>query len=41
MTVDLEAAQMQVDLWTPIVTNSIFVIVVLGFSCWYVARKEY
>lgn len=41
VTVDLEAAQMQVDLWTPIITNSIFVIVVLGLSCWYVARKEY
>ncbi len=41
VTVDLEAAQMQVDLWTPILTNSIFVIVVLGLSCWYVARKEF
>ncbi len=41
VTNDLEAAQVQVDLWTPIVTNTIFVIVVLGFSCWYVARKEF
>lgn len=41
VTVDLEAAQMEVDLWTPILTNSLFVIVVLGFSCWYVARKEF
>ena len=41
VTVDLEAAQIQVDLWTPIITNSIFVIVVLGISCWYVARKEF
>lgn len=41
VTNDLESAQVQVDLWTPIVTNTIFVVVVLGFSCWYVARKEF
>ncbi|MEO8272092.1 MAG: hypothetical protein ABI557_20445, partial [Aureliella sp.] len=41
VTVDLEAAQMQVDLWTPIATNLIFVIVVLSLSCWYVSRKEF
>ncbi len=41
VTNDLESAQVQVDLWTPILTNTIFVVVVLGFSCWYVARKEF
>ena len=41
VTVDLEAAQITLDLWTPIITNSIFVIAILGCSCWYVARKEF
>ncbi len=41
ITNDLEAAQVQVDLWTPIITNTLFVLVILGISCWYVARKEF
>ncbi len=41
VTNDLEAAQIEIDLWTPIISNFIFVAVILGFSCWYVSRKEY
>lgn len=41
ITNDLEAAQIEVDVWTPIVSNLIFVAFVLAFSCWYVSRKEY
>lgn len=41
VTNDLEAAQVEVDLWTPVISNLLFVTVILGFSCWYVARKEY
>ncbi len=41
VTNDLEAAQMEIDIWTPLISNLIFVAVVLGVSCWYVSRKEY
>ncbi len=41
VTNDLEAAQLELDVWTPIISNLIFVAVILGFSCWYVSRKEY
>jgi len=41
MTNDLKAAQLEIDLWTPIVSNLVFVAFILGFSCWYVSRKEY
>ncbi|MCA9190510.1 MAG: ABC transporter permease [Planctomycetales bacterium] len=38
---DLEAAQVEIDLWTPIVSNVIFVVIVLGIGCLYVQRKEF
>ncbi len=41
ITNDLEAAQIEVDIWTPIVTNLIFVTFILGISCFYVSRKEF
>ena len=41
ITNDLEAAQMELDVWTPILTNLGFVVVMLGLSCIYVARKEF
>lgn len=41
ITNDLAAAQIEIDLWTPLVSNFIFVAAVLGFSSWYVSRKEY
>lgn len=41
VTSDLGAAQIEIDLWTPLISNFVFVAVVLGFSCWYVSRKEY
>ncbi len=41
MTNDLEAVQMEVDIWTPVISNLVFVAVVLGVSCFYVSRKEF
>lgn len=41
VTNDLEAAQLELDVWTPIVSNLIFVFVVLGIACVYVSRKEF
>ncbi len=41
ITNDLAAAQIEIDLWTPLVSNFVFVAAVLGFSSWYVSRKEY
>lgn len=41
VTNDLEAAQLELDIWTPIISNLAFVIVILGVSCIYVTRKEY
>lgn len=41
ITNDLEAAQLELDVWTPILSNLAFVIVVLGISCIYIARKEF
>lgn len=41
VTNDLEAAQVELDIWTPLVSNVGFVIVILSISCIYVARKEF
>lgn len=41
ITNDLEAAQLELDVWTPILTNLAFVVLMLGISCVYVARKEF
>ena len=41
VTNNLEAAQIELDVWTPIVTNLAFLVVVLSISCIYVARREF
>jgi ABC-type transport system involved in multi-copper enzyme maturation permease subunit len=41
VTNDLEAAQLELDIWTPVVSNLAFVVFALGVSCLYVNRKEY
>lgn len=41
ITNDLEAAQVELDVWRPIVSNLAFVAVMLGVGCIYVARKEF
>ncbi len=41
VTRDLEAAQVELQVWQPIFSNLAFVIVIIGASCIYVARKEF
>lgn len=41
ITNDLEAAQLKLDVWKPILTNLAFVAFLLTVSCIYVARKEF
>lgn len=41
VTRDLEAAQVELQVWQPILSNLAFVIVIIGASCIYVARKEF
>jgi hypothetical protein len=41
VTNDLEAAQLELDIWSPIFSNLAFVAVMLGISCIYVSRKEF
>lgn len=41
ITVKLDNARVELDIWQPIISNSAFVAVVLFLSCVYVARKEY
>ncbi|RMF44991.1 MAG: ABC transporter permease [Planctomycetota bacterium] len=38
---DLQQAQQELDVWEPLVSNTLFVALILGFSSWYVARKEF
>lgn len=38
---NLETAQVELDIWQPIITNLCFVIVMLGIGCIYVVRKEF
>ena len=38
---DLENAQVELEVWQPILTNLAFVAAMLGFGCIYVLRKEY
>ncbi len=37
----LDSAKAELDVWGPIISNSIFVLVVLAAACTYVAWKEY
>lgn len=37
---DLDAATIKADPWKPIWTNSLFIIVVLTLSCWYLTRQD-
>lgn len=41
VTNDLKQAQVQIDVWRPIITNLAFVAVMLAIGCIYVARKEF
>jgi hypothetical protein len=41
ITVKLDNARVELDIWQPIISNSAFVAVILLLSCLYVARKEY
>jgi hypothetical protein len=41
ITNDLSAAQIELQIWQPIVSNLAFLAVVLGISCVYVARREF
>ena len=41
ITSDLGAAQVELQVWQPIVSNLAFVAFVLGVSCIYVARREF
>ncbi len=36
-----DAAQLELDIWEPIYSNLIFVAVMLGICCGYIARKEF
>jgi len=37
---DLDAPTIQTDPWKPIWTNSLFVIVMLSISCWFLSRQD-
>ncbi len=41
VTADMEQAQVEIDVWRPIITNLVFVAVMLLIGCVYVARKEF
>jgi hypothetical protein len=41
ITNDMKQAQVELDVWRPIVTNLAFVGVMLLIGCVYVARKEF
>ena len=41
VTNDMEQAQVEIDVWRPIITNLVFVVVMLLIGCVYVARKEF
>lgn len=41
VTNDLETAQLELDIWQPIITNLGFVVFMLGLGCFYVSRKEF
>ena len=41
VTNDLGAAQVELDVWTPIVSNLLFVAAILAITCIYVWRKEF
>lgn len=41
ITVKLDTAKVQLDIWQPMISNTIFVLVVLTASCIYLSRKEY
>ena len=38
---DLEQAQQELDIWEPLISNTLFVALILGFGSWYVSRKEF
>ncbi len=38
---DLQADQVEIDIQTPLVSNAIFLIIVLALTCLYVSRKDF
>lgn len=38
---DLTVAQVQIDVARPLVTNSVFMAIVLGLTCWYISRRDF
>ena len=39
-TTDLSREQLKLDPWTPLWSNAIFIIVILGAGCWYLHRQD-
>ncbi|MCH2588301.1 MAG: hypothetical protein MK004_07480, partial [Planctomycetales bacterium] len=38
---DLQADQVEIDIQTPLISNAIFLIIVLALTCLYVSRKDF
>ena len=38
---DLQADQVEIDIQTPLVSNAIFLVIVLALTCLYVSRKDF
>jgi hypothetical protein len=41
ITYDLQAAQLELEFWVPIVSNLLFVATMLGIGSFYIAKKEF
>ncbi len=41
ITTDLKTARIELEVWQPIISNSLFVIVMLAIGCIYLVRKEF
>lgn len=41
VTTDLKTARVELEVWQPIVSNSLFVVLMLFLGCWYLIRKEF
>ncbi|GIW98489.1 MAG: hypothetical protein KatS3mg111_1822 [Pirellulaceae bacterium] len=38
---DLQQARLELDIWEPLISNTVFVVVLLAACSWYLARKEF
>ncbi len=38
---DLQADQVEIDIRTPLISNAMFLVVILGLTCLYVSRKDF